>query len=118
MNLPALRNEFDLFNLFSDDFDRFFGSNSYRLESGDVIYELEVPGFNKDNLEIELSDGVLTIKGKRKLKEPGKANESHLYKQLTVGAEVVDADAEIKDGILYVTLKYPETQPGKQIEVK
>lgn len=100
-----------------EDFDRFFGPNCYTNEDGDCIYMIEVPGFNKDNLSVELSDGILTIKGDREVKDKHYAGNSKIFKQLTVG-EAEDATAKIEDGILTLTVKYPKPEPGKQITVE
>jgi HSP20 family protein len=129
MNLPVLREKsplslssfFDndsLFDRLFDDFDRFFGTNCYTDESGDCIYQLEVPGYNKDNINVELSDGVLTIKGDREVKDKNYVGHSKIHKRLSVGGDVSDAEANVQDGILTIRLKYPEPAPGKQIEVK
>lgn len=116
--VPSLFDDkFVLENLF-DDFDRIFGTNVFTNESGDAVYQLEVPGFNKDNLEVEISDGVLTIKGDRKVKDKNYVGQSSMYKRLTVGSDVEDASAKITDGILTVTLKRAKTEPGKKIEVE
>jgi HSP20 family molecular chaperone IbpA len=109
--------DFDPFENLTEQFGRFFGPCCYTNEGGDVIYQIEVPGFNKDNLKVEISDGILTIRGEREVKDKYYAGQSKFFKQLTVG-DISEADAEVVDGILTLTVKRPQKEPGKQIEVK
>lgn len=98
------------YNSLFDDFQDFF--NSPKLEKtpdGDSKVVLDVPGFNKDNLSIDLEDGVLTIKGEKP--------ERKYFKQYYVNHRVNDITASIVDGELTLTLKYPKSEP-KQIELK
>ena len=56
--------------LFDMDLDT---SNSYppynisKLDDNNYIIEMALAGFNKDNIEIELANGELTVKSKRKI---------------------------------------------------
>jgi len=123
-SLPSLFNRFldpdlDPFENLSEQFDRFFGNCCHTDEDGNVIYQVEVPGFNKNNLKVEVADGILTISGEREVKDKYYAGQSKFHKRLTVG-EIEDADANVTDGILTLTLKYPkpEVEEVKAIEVK
>ena len=97
--------------------DTFFGDARYTDDDGDTMYEFEVPGFNKDNLNITISDGMLTISGTRETKNKSHAGTREIYKRLSLGVSSPDIDAEIKDGILYLTFNNPESE-RKQIELK
>lgn len=112
----------DLMDGFHKDFNRLFNSDRIldgeslsecRDENGLVVYALDVPGFNKDNLSVEVADGVLTISGESEVRKENSYGRSEIFKRLTVG-DVVDAKAFIKDGILTVKLEYP----SKEIKVK
>lgn len=128
-NLPAIFNPerrslvklfdptFDVFDNFFEDFGRHFGNAVYQDENGNGVYELEVPGFNKDNLKCELSNGVLTIQGSREVKDKNYAGKSQILKTLEVG-EAQDVAAEVRDGILKVIVTYTKPGPGKVVEVK
>ena len=109
---------FDVFDNFFEDFGRHFGSAVYQDEDGNGVYELEVPGFNKDNLKCELSNGVLTIQGSREVKDKNYAGKSQILKRLEVGGEAQDVAAEVRDGILKVVVTYTKPVPGKVVEVK
>lgn len=102
--------ENDLFDSMLRNFSREFnnGLNTYS-EDGKGYVVLQVPGFNKDNLIVEMSEGILTIKGERKDNFTG---EEKIFKQITVG-NAEDAKADIKDGILIVEISYPKIETKK-----
>ena len=91
-----------------------------------VIAVLELPGMRKEDIEISLHDGMLTIAGERKTETQGgeKAERSERYigkfrRSITLPTRV-DADkvsATYKDGILTVTLPKAEEAKPKQIQV-
>lgn len=75
-----------------------------RDENGNIVFEIEVPGFNKDNLNVEITDGFLTVRGETEKRQ--------YFKQFTLN-NVEDVSATIKDGILTLTLSEPEKQVRK-----
>ena len=91
-----------------------------------VIAVVELPGMRKEDVEISLHDGMLTIAGERKMETQGseKAERSERYigkfrRSITLPTRV-DADkvsATYKDGILTVTLSKAEEAKPKQIQV-
>jgi HSP20 family molecular chaperone IbpA len=95
-----------IFDSFFRDFESVFG-DSYVVdrENGTLTYEFEVPGFNKDNLKVEVADGLLTIQGERDIAE-NRAGQRSVSKQLSVG-NVENVDAVLQDGILTLKLSYP-----------
>jgi len=113
--LPVLRSKNPLGSLgsfFDDDFfkptfNTFFDVNWKKGEDGNSIIEIEVPGFNKDNLKVEISDGILTVQGETESRK--------IYKKYQLGS-IQEVKASIKDGILSLTLVEPEKQTT-QIEL-
>ena len=103
-----------LWDNFRTDFDRAFGDTKYYNEDNNLVYEIEVPGFNKDNLSVEISNGVLTVHGERE----GCCGQTKIHKRMAV-AESEEVEAEIADGILTITLiqQVPEVET-KKIEIK
>lgn len=91
-----------------------------------VIALVELPGMRKEDIEISLHDGMLTISGERKTEtqEGGKAERSERYvgkfrRSITLPTRV-DANkvnATYKDGILTITLPKAEEAKPKQIQV-
>ena len=100
----------DIFTRFFGDFDDIFGDHKYTDKNGNLVIEIEVPGFNKENLQVELSDGLLTVSGEREVSATG--HKKNLHKRFTV-SRTEEVDAEIKDGILTLVFKEPEKKKTK-----
>ena len=91
--------------------------------------EADLPGVKKDDIHVDISDGVLTISGERKFKKETK--EKDYYKvessfgkfersfRLPEDVNEEDIKAESKDGVLEITLpKVKKEEKKKKIEVK
>jgi HSP20 family protein len=92
------------------------------------VIEADVPGISKDDIGIEISDDVVTIKGERQKKEETSDKNVHRIErtygafsrsfQIPGGFEHDAVEAQFNNGVLNVTLpKLKEKQP-KRIEVK
>lgn len=90
--------------------------NKYTNDDGNTVYEVEVPGYNKDNLEISMSDYVITIKGERKTASGAEVGiTKHIaLESLSFSGNI---DAEVRDGMLYITVEN-KNQELKKIELK
>jgi len=97
-------------------------------ENGHVVIRAEVPGIKKEDIDVSLRDGVLTLKGEKKLESDRKDRRYHrterrygAFSRSIALPEYVDlnkVDAQYKDGVLTITLdKKAEAKP-KQIEIK
>lgn len=132
--LSNLREEMD--RLFDASFGPFFGSSaSFSGWSPALdVYEdkdqftvvAELPGFKKDQIEISLHQGALTISGERKQEPQG--NEEGLRSEryfgrfqrtvtLPAGVNADGVRASLQDGILKIELPKAEEAKPKQIEV-
>ncbi|MBW6468760.1 MAG: Hsp20/alpha crystallin family protein [Coriobacteriia bacterium] len=83
-----------------------------KSKGDDIVVHAELPGIDPDEVEIEVTDGVLTIKGERKAEEE-REGEGWLIRESSYGSfersmvlpEGVDPgsiSAEYNDGILEV----------------
>ena len=93
-----------------------------------MVVKAELPGMNKDEIEISLHEGVLTLSGERKEEKKEDGAETHrlerflgrFQRTLTLPSPV-DVDkvkATYEEGILTVTLPKSEAAKPKQIQVK
>lgn len=112
------------------DFKSFFEGRPPSIDviDGDscIIARAEVPGVDKDDLEVNVSDRSLTIKGKTRLED--KKTEGDIHRQeIRTGSftrtvtlpDAVDgrkAKASYKDGVL--EMKMPKLKPTKKHNVK
>ena len=95
-------------------------------EKDDIVVKAELPGMEKDNIEVNLSDRRLTIKGEKKQEEEVK-KEGYYRSERSYGSFVrtlelpreVQTDkvkADFKNGILMIRL--PKTEEAKKKETK
>jgi HSP20 family protein len=88
-----------------------------------LVLQAELPGVPRENIDITLEKGILTIRGERQAEETNEGEwlccerpSGTFYRAIQLPAEVdVEAvSAEHKDGVLTVTLpKQAESQPQK-----
>ncbi len=122
--------------LFDDDFDSFFLSTPNRqgmkcdiYEKDDVYHiEMDVPGFNKEDINIEIKDNYLIIKAKTsdEKEEEGKnylrreRSSGEFSRTFTLGEVDEDnANAKFENGMLFITIpKKEEIDTKKTIEIK
>ena len=93
-----------------------------------VVVKAEIAGMDPDDIQIEVDDNVLTIKGERKFEEEVDDERYHRVERrfgsfqrslaLPQGAKAEDIVAAYEDGILTVTVPKAEVQKPKRIEVK
>ena len=109
-------------------FDEFLGVESPQDQLPADLYEddqnffvrLELPGVNKDEIDLELENSVLTCSRRHSEKtEDGKANYSFKHSMSVPKGVVSDqVFANYKDGILTVILPKKEASVPRRIKVK
>lgn len=146
--LDTLRREVDrLFDDFSSDFwqrpfravsdiepftRKFALSPAVDVAENDNAYEItaELPGMDEKNIEVNVLNGGLTIKGEKHDEKEEKTKDRHVserrygsferYFRLPQGVDAGKIEASFRKGLLTVTLpKKPEVQqPAQKIEIK
>tara|TARA_X000000950_G_scaffold159952_1_gene195837 strand:+ start:256 stop:714 length:459 start_codon:yes stop_codon:yes gene_type:complete len=150
-NLSTLRNALQAFDYnhmtpyavgFDRQFDRLFDYVTHQAESTggyppyniqkteDYKFEIEMAlaGFSKKDIEIEVAEGVLTVKS-MKDKDTGSTDDYTLYKgisqrnftrKFTLADDIVVKGAELKDGMLTISLEriVPEEKKPQLITIK
>ena len=134
-------NVFDHFEKMFDDSDEFFRTPTstfpfYNIvKTGNTTYDIEVAlaGYNKKDIKVDYADNLLTIKSVRE-KDSNDPKESftnpamihrgiakrYFSKVFTIADDVEIKGAEMKDGLLKVSLNkiLPEGKKPKTIDVK
>lgn len=139
--MPRKREDFfpKLFqsDLDSDFFDRFFKESNYpqvdvKEANGQYEVVVDVPGFSKDDIQVDFKDGYLSISGKKEESTETSEDEGHyIRKERSFGSfkrsfYVGDVDDQaikgnFKDGVLQLTVPKPEEKDsgnGKRIEIE
>jgi HSP20 family protein len=97
-------------------------------DKNNVVVKAELPGMKKEEIDVSLREGALTISGERKFEhEEGKKGETYrserffgrFQRSVMLPTEVDESkvSAAYKDGILTITLPKSEKAKPKQIEV-
>ena len=125
-----------------DHFERMFDDDIFRtpmanfppyniVKTGEYTYDVELAlaGFSKDDIDVEYKDNMLTVKSKEKDKSEAKDTDGVLHrgiskrwfsKSFTIADDVEVKGAELKDGLLKVSMEriIPEGKKARTIEVK
>lgn len=132
---PFGRNAFDLFNLWNDlDKDMFSGSMSVNACKTDIrdagdkyVMESELPGFEKEDISLDINGDYLIISAERKFESEQKDdNNKYIRRERRFGSykrsfDISDVDAEAitaqyKNGIL--SLELPKKKPAEPVTRK
>ena len=94
----------------------------------DITLKAELPGIDKKDVHVEINDGVITLRGKRKLEKEEKKENYHRLERsygtfnrsftLPTTVDSGKVKANYKDGILEVTLPRKEEAKPKSIPVE
>jgi len=92
-----------------------------------VVVKAELPGVERDQISVEVKDGILTLRGERKFEKEVKEESYHRIERsygnfqrsfsLPVSVEPDKVTARFKDGVLEVILPKKEQARPKQIQV-
>ena len=139
MMIPRKRNDFDLFGDFFGG-DDFFSRRESSIMKTDIkekkdkyVIEIDLPGYEKENINLELKDGYLEVTAKQEKTEDNEENEKFVHKErfygqcsrsYYVGEQFTEEDihAEFKNGILKVSIPKKEEKKelpeAKHIEIQ
>ncbi|MBL7212296.1 MAG: Hsp20/alpha crystallin family protein [Desulfobacteraceae bacterium] len=94
----------------------------------EYVVTAELPGIDAKDIDVTLSDGVLTVKGEKKQEKEDNGESYHRVERsygsfqrsfrIPEKVETETVDAAYKDGVLKLTLKKAEETKPKKIEVK
>lgn len=94
----------------------------------ELVFRAELPGMSRDDIEVELEDGVLTIQGEKKYEKKQDNAQGLLYERRwgtfnrrftlprALAADGITAD--LRNGILTIRVPKAEEAKGRKIEVR
>jgi HSP20 family protein len=95
---------------------------------GKVVVKAEMPGIKREDMEVNISEGQITISGERRHDEETRQEEYYrsertygrMYRALALpkGCDARGAVANVKDGVLEVVIPKHTEAAAKKIEVK
>ena len=118
---------FDLPKLFSEEKE---WTPTFNVSETDdnIIVEAELPGLDAKDVNVTLTNDILTVKGERK-EEKEEKEENYYLKESHYGSfcrsiklpseiKTEEIDATYKDGVLKLTLPKAEPEKARKIEIK
>ncbi len=127
----------DLFDRFFDDWDvpSLFSSESELVPAFDIsendkefLVTAELPGIDSKDVELTISDGILSVKGEKKHEKEDKGEDYHrverrfgsFHRSFRIPGKVESdkIDASYKDGILKILLPKTEETETRKIDIK
>lgn len=116
---------------FNDVFDLDFtekGNCDIYLEDGKYHVEMDLPGYNKEDIRLEAHKGSIIISAKKENKEEEKEGKKYVRRERTFGRversfylgdiDEENISAEFKDGILKVTVPTKAEPDKKSITIE
>ena len=102
------------------------------VKTGENTYDVELAlaGFNKKDIEVEYKENMLTVKSKKQDKQEETDEDGNIIhrgiskrmfaKSFTIANDVEVKGAELKDGLLKVSMEriIPEHKKAKTIDIK
>lgn len=95
---------------------------------GELVVTAELPGMNGEDVHIDPTDNVLTIRGEKKEEMEREEKEMRVYERsygsfrrsfmLSSPVDEAKVGAEFRDGVLKVTLPRVEKAKGREIQVE
>ena len=99
-----------------------------KVDDDVVEVDIEVPGMDPENFEIDVLDDVLVVRGEKNVERERKEGQFHVMERaygaferavrLPVPVEETGAQASYKRGVLHIALPRSEAHKTRRIEVK
>lgn len=132
MMIPRRKNEFDLLGeMFTDPF---FSEHESKVMKTDIkekkdkyLIDVELPGYEKENIKLDLEDGYLTVQAEINTSNEEKEEGQFVRKERYIGScsrsfyvgediEIEDIKANFKNGMLKIEI--PKKEEKKEIPQK
>lgn len=93
----------------------------------EFVIKAEIPGVKKEDVKVTVENGMLTIKGERKMEKEEKGKKFHRVEcsygsfvrsfRIPDGVDESKVKAEFKDGVMNVALPKSEKTKSKALEI-
>jgi HSP20 family protein len=93
-----------------------------------LVAEIHAPGFDKDDIEISVNEGVLEIRGEKHIQEEDKSKKNYMVKESSTSfysrmalpkhADGDKVEASFENGILRVTIPFKDMPKPKKVNIK
>ncbi|MDA8124914.1 MAG: Hsp20/alpha crystallin family protein [Deltaproteobacteria bacterium] len=97
-------------------------------DNGNLILKAELPGIKKEDIEITLTDGGITLSGEKKKEKEIKRKDYYKWESsygsfcrtfsLPTEVQADKVTSTFKDGILQVTMPKSEAAKSKEVKIK
>jgi HSP20 family protein len=97
-------------------------------EDGNLVAEVSLPNFKKDEVKVTTDEGVLEVTAEHKEEQEKTSkrryyfheSSNHYFRRVTLpeGVKTDKTDASFKDGVLKVTMPMQAAKKAKEITVK
>ena len=123
---------FDQLNTYARNNATSTGFPPYNIrKGGDYTYAIEMAlaGFSKNDIEIEVAEGLLTVRSVKEDSETNEEYDSKIYRgisyrkfnrKFTLADDIVVKDASLENGMLEITLEriVPDAKKPRKITIK
>jgi len=106
-----------------DDFDDMSTQRGLKIRGDDknIYLEAVVAGVPAEDVQVDVEDGVVTVKAEKKMEDKKKGEYSsynYYYTAALSGGQWDKANAEVKHGVLELTIPRAEAAKPRKITVK
>ena len=122
-------------NSFMEDFFDIGLSDNFKKPAVDIMendksydFEIELPGFSEDEIDVRIEKNILTVKAEKKIKEEEKKKDKHLISErvekyyrsfmLPENADEEKIEAKFDNGILALEILKKEKKEPKKVEIR
>ena len=110
-------------------------SDNFKKPVADIIekdksydFEIELPGFSEDEIDVRIEKNILTVKAEKEIKEEEKKEDKHIISErvekyyrsfmLPENADEEKIEAKFNNGILALEILKKEKKEPKKVEIK
>ena len=122
-------------NSFMEDFFDISLSDNFKKPVADIIekdksydFEIELPGFSENEIDVRIEKNVLTVKAEKETKEEDQKKDKHLISErvekyyrsflLPENADEEKIEAKFDNGILALEILKKEKKEPKKVEIR